>query len=117
MDDLISRQAAIESIAELQARAASKTELTVISKAWKRLKAIPSAEVEPVKRGKWILKSEAPITREKYWECSLCGCGSDSFDTVYFTPYCPYCGAKMFPETEEGEDAERGSFFKIDMLL
>ena len=51
--------------------------------------------IEPAKHGKWILKSEAPITREKYWECSLCGCGSDSFDTVYFTPYCPNCGAKM----------------------
>lgn len=107
--DLISRQAAIDSIAELQARAASKTELTVISKAWKRLKAIPSVEVEPteeqikkyildhnlthkvfepVKRGKWIDETtdyENPIFR-----CSACGVPS-----ILDAPYCSNCGAKM----------------------
>lgn len=52
----------------------------------------------PVRRGRWILKrtvgdeSDEP---EQYWECSLCGCGSDSYDTVYHTPYCPNCGARM----------------------
>ena len=90
MDDLISRQAAIDSIAELQARAASKTELNVISKAWKRLKAIPSAEVEPVKRGHWIKENRNGV--EYTAVCSMCG------NTEFWSEqsnYCSNCGAKM----------------------
>lgn len=55
-------------------------------------------DVQPVKHGKWILKSQYESIEEypeQYWECSLCGCGSDSFDTVYHTNYCPNCGARM----------------------
>lgn len=43
-DDLISRETAIKAVAELQGRAASKSELKGISKAWKRIKALPSAQ-------------------------------------------------------------------------
>ena len=47
--DLISRQAAIEAMAELQGRAYTKAELKGISKAWKRIKQLPSAQPEPIK--------------------------------------------------------------------
>lgn len=44
MNDLISRQQAIDAMAELQGRASTKAELKGISKAWKRIKRLPSAQ-------------------------------------------------------------------------
>ena len=44
--DFISRQDAVEAMAELQGKAASKSELLGISKAWKRIKSLPSAQPE-----------------------------------------------------------------------
>ena len=46
MSDLIDRQAAIDAMAELQGRASTKAELKGISKAWKRIKRLPSAQQE-----------------------------------------------------------------------
>jgi hypothetical protein len=46
MADLIDRQAAIDAMAELQGRASTKAELKGISKAWKRIKQLPSAQPE-----------------------------------------------------------------------
>lgn len=54
MSDLISRQAAIDAMAELQGRASTKAELKGISKAWKRIKQLPSAQPEQ----RWIPCSE-----------------------------------------------------------
>ena len=55
-----------------------------------------AADVVPVRRGEWVLIDDDGFQDgERYWKCSLCGCGSDSYDTVYHTPYCPNCGAKM----------------------
>lgn len=63
------------------------------------MKNIPAADVRPVVRGKWILvkdwSNEVVECGEKYWVCSLCGCGSDSYDTTYHTNFCPNCGADM----------------------
>lgn len=49
MSDLISRQAAIDAMAELQGRASTKAKLKGISKAWKRIKQLPSAQPEIVR--------------------------------------------------------------------
>ena len=110
MDDLISRQAAIDAMAELQGRAASKGELTGISKAWKKIKKLPSAEPEPSqvardiariveneqdmrilpKRGKWILD------RSGAYCCSECMEPCATY--VMMKPrdkFCKMCGAKM----------------------
>jgi len=46
MSDLISRQAAIDKMAELQGRASTKAEFKGISKAWKLIKKLPSAHPE-----------------------------------------------------------------------
>ena len=46
MTDLIERRAAIDAMAELQGRASTKAELNGISKAWKRIKQLPSAQPE-----------------------------------------------------------------------
>lgn len=42
--ELIYRQQAIDAMAELQGRASTKAELKGISKAWKRIKRLPSAQ-------------------------------------------------------------------------
>lgn len=43
MSDFIDRQAALDAMAELHARATTKAEYKGISKAWKRIKQLPSA--------------------------------------------------------------------------
>lgn len=92
MDDLISREEAIEEMAELQGRASSKAELTGISKAWKRIKALPSAR----KKGEWILKDRDGSWA--YWTCSECGrfvLLNDYKENVQEEyPFC-HCGAYM----------------------
>ena len=49
MDELISRQQAIDAMAELQGRASTKAELKGISKAWKRIKQLPPIQPEIVR--------------------------------------------------------------------
>lgn len=48
------------------------------------------ADVQEVKRGKWILKY---IGAGHYWECSVCN--GDLVNRSERMHYCPYCGAKM----------------------
>lgn len=51
MNELIKREDAINAVAELQGIAQSKAELTGISKAWKRIKALQTVDAVPVE---WI---------------------------------------------------------------
>ena len=61
MSDLIRREDAINAMAELQGIAQSKAELTGISKAWKKIKALPTAspwhrvEEPPKEAGEYIV--------------------------------------------------------------
>lgn len=49
---------------------------------------IPSADVAPVRHGRWISINEYPYER-----CSICG---ETHDTVRcLDNYCPNCGAHM----------------------
>lgn len=48
-NDHISREAAIDAMWELQGRAGSKGELVGISKAWKRIEKLPSAQPEVIR--------------------------------------------------------------------
>ena len=72
------------------------------------LRNIPSAGVQPVKRGHWkdIMMSEATgwdlsLTggRDAVCEtvCSVCGncCAFGGDGDLYLSPYCPNCGARM----------------------
>ena len=54
---------------------------------------IPSADVAPVRHGRWIehYKSDAPPTLKERWICSWCG----NVQTYGATGYCPNCGARM----------------------
>lgn len=49
MDDLISRKAAIEVLAEMQGRCTTKEALIQNSKIWQQIKALPSAQPEIIR--------------------------------------------------------------------
>lgn len=57
------------------------------------LENVPSADVAPVRHGRWIehYKSDAPPTLKERWICSWCG----NVQTYGITDYCPNCGARM----------------------
>lgn len=63
------------------------------------IEAIPAADVEPVRSGRWGKKKGG------FWEfaaCSLCG---EKTPTVGIIPnFCPNCGAKMKLEDETNDD-------------
>lgn len=60
------------------------------------IKNIPSADVAPVRHGKWLVKDNG--WGGTYYTCTDCG---EDWVTVNGTPaenkmkYCPACGAKM----------------------
>ena len=78
MNDMISRQAAIDAMAELQGRASTKAELKGISKAWKRIKQLPPAQPEIIhcKDCKHSLKSAGYMGTGYY----LCGKNPVNYD-------------------------------------
>lgn len=51
--------------------------------------AMPAADVEPVKHGRWIEHIDHEMLTG-YDECSVC-----HFGTIGQSNYCPNCGAKM----------------------
>ena len=81
MDDLISRQAAIDAVS------AACWELRgVFERCEEALKALPSARPEQ-KKGKWI------DTRDYCGEFMCSNCHETNINNFY--KYCPYCGAEM----------------------
>ena len=62
---------------------------------------IPSAEVEPVKRGKWIYDNQFHWYRASCSECGYMRATDIKADNWNGWKYCPNCGAKM--ENEDGE--------------
>lgn len=103
MSDLISRQAAIDTLAEMHCKSDEDGYVWIVrSDAWSRIDALPT--IGPVKRGKWDKDSIA-----FYWRCSECGAivKSNLWD-VFLDPfsshrnlnYCPNCGAQMEEVTE-----------------
>ena len=57
----------------------------------------PTADVEPVVRGEWILlgKNEHDYETSVEEKCSLCGRYVYRYDTELQDNYCPNCGAHM----------------------
>lgn len=119
MDDLISRQAAIDAVTSwlnkacypLNQSSYNEGEIAAYETALWELKKIPSAER---KTGRWIPCKE--LAREMladrtvgllydHYECSLCGCTLPNplynQDGEPFFKFCPNCGARMKGEADE----------------
>lgn len=107
MSDYIDRQAAIDAIEKLvlpQTKGETMAEeinrvawRCAINCAEEMIRHLPSAEVEPVKRGKWIEHYlEKWIDAPWGYNCSECGewfvVGQEPIKRYH---YCPNCGAKM----------------------
>ena len=92
MDDLISRQAAIEVIEKMMEVYWDRK--VVLARAWDQIKDLPTAE----RRGKWIVKEKVypdlPNDSDYRYECSLCG-WEDRHNEKMIVPYCWHCGARM----------------------
>ena len=97
MDDLISRQAAIEDIKECAQAAHSMHEWDMEQgyiNAIECLEELPSAQPERI-RGRWI---EKPHVHGVAY-CSLCDYELHTNDTNF----CPNCGAKMGGRRDESD--------------
>ncbi len=67
------------------------------------VKNLPAADVEEVKRGKWIWDPNGMDWGLGSWQCSECACRNNNLpmnnriNPLVFSgsKYCPHCGAKM----------------------
>lgn len=112
MSELIKREDAINAVAELQGRAQSKAELTGISKAWKRIKALPTVDAVPVCHAYWYWDKDGMDWNIGAWRCSAC---HNRPNTIWETEknlrprrwsgsaYCSNCGAVMDGKEKENE--------------
>ena len=92
MQDLISRQAAIDALADMYCKSDEDGYVWIIrSDAWARIDALPSAQPERI-RGRWI---EKPHVHGVAY-CSLCDYELHTNDTNF----CPKCGADMRGEQD-----------------
>ena len=91
MDDLINRQDAINLLkkwADGYKYIETDTELAI-----KEFKYLPSAQPEPVRRGRWVEGSGM-------FMCSVCHdvWSTENEEMIKGFNYCPWCGAKMEEE-------------------
>ena len=88
MDDLITRQAAIDAT---WFEPSYTDPLNVLTEVRDRLKALPSAQPER-KKGKWILECDAEGEGDNLYRCPECGCNYSCQE--YDIPnFCPNCGS------------------------
>lgn len=97
MDEYIEREATIKLLRSLGSRD-YRREKGTIQEAIKMVsfpEYTPSADVAPVRHGRWETSSDRPDSLI----CSVCKCG---FDMWKHDPhnYCPNCGTKMDGGTE-----------------
>ena len=79
--DLISRQEAIDSLAEWNDAAITN-----------RLNNLPSVDAIPVRNGRWIYHIDDLFPAESTKECDQC---HEEQPLTCDDNYCPHCGAKM----------------------
>ena len=99
MGEYIEREAAIAALDEFRLNETVSKYATVmqciaardaISRATKALESLPAADVEPVKRGRWLTQI---VFGTRVWDCSECKTiGSPAWKR------CPVCEAKMDEE-------------------
>lgn len=95
MNDLISRQAAIETAVKMFEAWYGGSVLRG-KEIRARFDKLPT--VDPVKHGEWIVKEKVypdlPNDSDYRYECSLCG-WEDQHNEKMIVPYCWHCGARM----------------------
>ena len=100
MDDLISRQAAIDALngeIEITGRTNAEAVKGYVRLVKDRLERLPSAQLER-KKGEWI-----PVTNGRGgFECDQCHNYAPSYQdgVEWLSGFCPNCGAKMDEEIE-----------------
>ena len=106
MSDLIDRQAALDALEREKTYCTAfrdgYTPINVFEKynagltdGIKALKKLPSAEVEPVKRGRWIDDNQFHWYRASCSECGYKRVTDIKADNWNGWKYCPNCGARM----------------------
>ena len=109
MDEYIKREAAIAALDEFRLNQTVSKYATVmqcraardaISRAIKVLESLPAADVEPLKRGRWI--EQEKYTFGVMYDCSLCG--NRILDNGHSWNYCPNCGARMVEEADHAKE-------------
>lgn len=108
MADYISREAAIKELRDTYERefptADGSFDLFAVRIMPRVLRSIPAADVEPVRRGRWIGTADGYADGElvyDMWKCSACGFDADGADEKPGWRYCPNCGCKMDLEDEK----------------
>lgn len=100
MSDYIDRQAAIDEIKALY----KWHDIVTEDRAIDHFKRLPSAEVEPVKRGKWIYDDQFHWYRASCSECGYKRVTDIKAEKWNDWHYCPNCGAKMEPISVRAEN-------------
>lgn len=110
MTDYIDRQAAIDAVMILPQKWDGMFIQDLNCRLRDALNALPTAEVEPVKRGRWIYDNQFHWYRAS---CSKCGykrvtdIKAEKWNDWH---YCPHCGARMEPisaSSENGREQRR----------
>lgn len=100
MDDLISRQAAIEALKRAEALTRAFGYHNVID----TIRELPSAEP---RKGKWERHYSRPnVYADLFWHCSECGYKNDENYAPVYHHFCPNCGARMEENNEEANASE-----------
>lgn len=102
MSDSISRQDAIDALADMHCKSDEDGYVWIIrSDAWARIDALPSVTPKQ-KTGRWIYGEDNPGTGRDGWFCSECehfemwDYSADMKSAELNLPnFCPNCGAKM----------------------
>ena len=92
--DLISRQAAIKAIEDLQDCYNGFSDTYDKACIIGAIEEVPS--IEPIKHGRWLPYEFA--TNKRWRKCSVCGTADEyinEFGLVANRSYCPNCGARM----------------------
>ena len=92
MDDLISRQAAIDAISSMFAP--TPTQKDMVEDCLEIIENLPSAQ--PERKGRWIRNDNGT------YSCSVCQSWIPE-QQHYYARYCLYCGADMRGEANDAE--------------
>ena len=105
-DEYIKKEDAIKSmenrfadIIRTHKRRVTTGEKAIASDMIETAKMVKSADVAPVRHGRWIEQGLSPYEGTR--RCSICG---SFYDIKEQFNYCPNCGQRMDEEAEDGQD-------------